>query len=78
MRISHKYLYINICKTVTKYVFLITHAFEIGTIMVASLIYGSKNYVLVGNLTSSEKKGNIREGRFFLYVGFRNNNQVKE
>lgn len=40
------------CRTVTKYVFLITHAFEGGTVMVVSWIHGHKSYVPAGNLIS--------------------------
>lgn len=52
VRLSCKYPGINLCRTVTKYVFLITHAFEGGTVMVFSCIHGHRSYVPAGNLIS--------------------------
>lgn len=51
MSLSSKYPYVKICRTKPKYVFLLTRAFEVRTVIV-SWIYGSKNYVTFGNLIS--------------------------
>lgn len=55
MRHSSKIHILIYAKIVAKSVFLITRAFEVGTVMVVSWIQGGKNYVPVGNLISKQK-----------------------
>lgn len=52
VRLSCAYPDMNMCRTVTKCIFLITRAFESGTAMDVSWIYGHKGYVPAGNLIS--------------------------
>lgn len=58
--------------------FLTTHASEVGTVLLVEYIWTQKicSYYKSHFLQKKKKKGNRSEMQFFLYLQFRNSNQL--
>lgn len=62
----------------TSNLFLTTHSSEVGTVLLVEYIWTQKICSYYKSHFLQKKKGNRSEMQFFLYLQFRNSNQVKQ